>query len=125
MLTERRLKQFREKLEADRLRLLEDVNGQHVFSEEGFGYSTHMADDASTAFEQAKELTLRNNAEWLLVEVEKALQKLDDGTFGYCEGCGEEIDTARLKAIPYASLCLKCQELKEFKRDNREYKNLK
>ncbi len=125
MLTERRLKQFREKLEADRLRLLEDVNGQHIFSENGFGYSTHMADDASAAFEQAKELTLRNNAEWLLVEVEKALQKLDDGTFGYCEECGTEIDTARLKAIPYASLCLKCQELKEFKRDNREYKNLK
>lgn len=48
----------------------------------------------------------------MLKEVEKALQRVASGTFGECEGCGQEISPARLKAIPWARYCLICQELR-------------
>jgi RNA polymerase-binding protein DksA len=73
------------------------------------GYSTHMADDASAAFDQARDLALRGNLERMLNEVQQALHRYGNGTYGVCEECGEAIDPARLKAIPHARLCLDCQ----------------
>lgn len=77
---------------------------------ENLGYGTHMADDATEAYEQAKELALRQNAEKLLDQVNDALEDLDKGTYGTCRLCGEQIDPARLKALPYVTLCLRCQQ---------------
>lgn len=77
---------------------------------ENLGYGNHMADDASDAFEQAKELALQQNAQRLLVQVEAALQRFDQGNYGLCENCGAQIDPARLKALPYATLCIRCQQ---------------
>jgi DnaK suppressor protein len=74
------------------------------------GYGNHMADDASEAFEQAKDLALRQNAEQLLAQVKEALARFDRGTYGICQQCREEIDPARLEALPYANLCLRCQQ---------------
>jgi DnaK suppressor protein len=74
------------------------------------GYGNHMADDATEAFEQAKELALRQNAEQLLVQVKEALARFERGTYGTCQQCRQEIDPARLKALPYANLCLRCQQ---------------
>ena len=86
-----------------------------VVKEEGVGYSTHPADDATLAFDQARDLAVQVNAEQTLRLVEDALARFDNGTYGLCVDCGSEIDAARLKAIPYAALCLKCQS----KRDQR------
>ncbi len=77
---------------------------------ENLGYGNHMADDASEAFEQAKELALHENARRLLEQVEAALQRFEEGTYGLCENCGAEIDPARLNALPYATLCIRCQQ---------------
>jgi RNA polymerase-binding transcription factor DksA len=74
------------------------------------GYGNHMADDASEAFEQAKDLALRQNAEQVLAQVQDALLRFDQGTYGRCEQCGAEIDPARLKALPYVKYCLHCQQ---------------
>lgn len=74
------------------------------------GYGNHMADDATEAFEQAKELALHQNAKQLLTQVTDALERFEQGTYGLCERCGSEIDPARLKALPYATLCLHCQQ---------------
>ena len=74
------------------------------------GYGNHMADDASEAFEQAKDLALRQNAEKLLAQVKEALVRYERGTYGICQQCRQEIDPARLKALPYANLCLRCQQ---------------
>jgi DnaK suppressor protein len=73
------------------------------------GYGNHMADDASEAFEQAKDLALRQNAEQLLAQVKEALARFERGTYGICQQCRKEIDPARLEALPYANLCLRCQ----------------
>jgi RNA polymerase-binding protein DksA len=69
-----------------------------------------MADDATEAYEQAKELALHENAKQLLVRVTSALERFDRGGYGTCERCGADIDPARLEALPYATLCLRCQQ---------------
>jgi RNA polymerase-binding protein DksA len=74
------------------------------------GYGNHMADDATTAFEQAKDLALRQNLERILRQVEHALHQFEKGRYGICEECGQEIDPARLEVLPCATLCLKCKE---------------
>jgi DnaK suppressor protein len=86
-----------------------------IVREEGVGYSTHPADDGSLAFDQARDLAVQVNAQQTLRLVEDALARLENGTYGLCVDCGEEIDAARLKALPYTPLCLKCQQ----KRENR------
>lgn len=95
--------------ERDRLRMeLERLNAVEKESP-GYRYSNHMADEASDVFEQAKNLALHQNLECLLARMENALTKLEKGTYGVCEECGDRIDPARLRALPYATLCFECQ----------------
>jgi DnaK suppressor protein len=56
---------------------------------------------------------LRQNLERLLDQVEDALERFEAGAYGLCKQCGREIDPARLKALPYATLCLSCQQRRE------------
>ena len=104
---------LRMRLRAERERLLAELSQTNVVDRKNLGYSTHMADDATEAFEQAKDLALRQNLERLLGQVEGALERFEPGTYGLCEQCGREIDPARLKALPYATLCLSCQQRRE------------
>lgn len=80
---------------------------------QSIGYSNHMADDATDAFDQAVDVTLKRDVETSLENVEQALAKLDNGTYGLCENCGMRIDRARLEALPYAKHCLACQVRRE------------
>jgi len=98
-------------LEDERGRLETVISQIDAEGRKNLGYGNHMADDASEAFEQAKDLALRQNAEQMLVQVGDALERFDQGTYGICEHCSAEIDPARLKALPYATLCLRCQQL--------------
>jgi DnaK suppressor protein len=100
-------------LKGEQARLQEIVAEMDAEGTENLGYGNHMADDASDAFEQAKELALRQNAEMLLSQVNDALERLDEGLYGICRRCGQEIDPARLRALPYATYCLRCQQLLE------------
>jgi RNA polymerase-binding transcription factor len=99
-------------LENERVRL-EAVIAQadsDTLAGENLGYGNHMADDATEVYEQAKELALHENAKQLLDQVTDALDRFEQGTYGICENCGEEIDPARLEALPYVNLCLRCQQ---------------
>ncbi len=100
---------LRRMLEAERARLTTELSHYEIASRRNLGLGNHIADDGTDAFEQAASLALQRNQERLLAEVERALQKLDEGTYGLCERCGTEIDFARLKAIPYATYCIHCQ----------------
>jgi DnaK suppressor protein len=97
-------------LEDERARLEAVIARTDSEGVENLGYGNHMADDATEAFEQAKELALHENARQLLVKVTDALDRFDEGTYGTCERCNAEIDPARLEALPYATLCLRCQQ---------------
>lgn len=101
---------LRSVLEAEQARLLAMIAQMEIESDDNLGYGNHMADDATEAFEQAKDLALLQNAQRLLEQVRDAMERLDDGTYGKCESCGESIDPARLEALPYATLCLRCQQ---------------
>ncbi len=83
---------------------------------DGTGYTNHQADDATGVFDQAKDLALRNSTEQTLRLVNDALRKMEQGTYGVCENCGQKIDLARLEAIPYTPLCLGCAESRQFRR---------
>jgi len=104
---------LRKRLEEERERLQEQIHQQEILGKEHSGYGNHIADDATDVFEQTKNLALRRNLERLLEQVEDALRRLDAGTYGICEECGEEISPARLEALPYATLCIKCQQRRE------------
>ena len=96
-------------LEDERARLEALIAQMDAEGGTNLGYGNHMADDATEAYEQAKELALHENAKQLLVQVTTALERFEQGMYGICENCGEQIDPARLEALPYATLCLRCQ----------------
>ena len=77
------------------------------------GLGTHMADQASEVFEQTKNQALRQTLGRTLESVNRALDKMDGGVYAVCDGCGGRIDPARLKAHPYATLCMACQKRAE------------
>lgn len=82
---------------------------------DGTGYTNHQADDATQAFDQAKDHSFLRGSEYRLRLVEDALAKFDNGSYGRCDNCGREIDLARLEAIPYTPLCLPCAEMRDYK----------
>ncbi len=110
------LKRFRKMLEAERERLvgvieeIEEEQERLRLSETSSERSPdpNTAEGGSLAFEIEKELSLHRNATNLLSQAEQALERLDDGTYGICVECGSAIPVARLEAIPYTKLCVKC-----------------
>ena len=71
------------------------------------------ADAGAKAFEREHELALTQNARDLLEQGERALARIDEGTYGVCESCGEPIGKARLIAFPWATLCVGCKQREE------------
>lgn len=77
------------------------------------GYAYHMADVATDTYDREFSLGIASNGRKLLYELDDALKRVDEGTFGICEDCKVLISKSRLKAVPYARLCIKCQEKRE------------
>ncbi|MBV8961173.1 MAG: TraR/DksA C4-type zinc finger protein [Actinobacteria bacterium] len=73
----------------------------------------HQADVGTETFEREKDLSILEQVEAELADVEHALRRLDDGTYGTCEACGKVIDEARLEALPAARFCLDDQSKAE------------
>lgn len=103
--------QARERLEAERQRvegLIAGVRNEGIGESEGeqsgelADYDQHPADTASDTFEREKDLAILEQLEGELAEIEAALQRLDEGTYGVDEQTGEPIDPERLEAIPTA-----------------------
>jgi len=76
-----------------------DLSGEMAFDDE-------YADAGTATFERERDLSLENNVRDLLGKIEKALTRMDEGTYGTCERCGKTIEKARLRALPYANLCI-------------------
>ena len=106
--------QLRKLLEVERAELMEAIGHYEVLARHKKpGLGNHMADDATEAFDQAASLALHLNEQALLGQVEAALARMDKGEYGVCTRCGSAIDFARLKAIPHAELCIRCQQVVE------------
>jgi RNA polymerase-binding transcription factor DksA len=75
------------------------------------GHSQHQADLGSETFEREKDLSLLESLEFELASLEVALRKIDEGTYGVCEACGEEIPAERLEAMPGTRFCIADQTI--------------
>ena len=71
------------------------------------GLDDESADAGTATFEREKDLSIENNVRDLLAKIERALARIDDGSYGTCERCGKPIEKARIKALPYVDLCIK------------------
>ena len=100
----------RERL-AEELRRLGDGN-LSAGGREGNAFSKGTEAAASTT-ELARRVALEQSLKGRLSGVEGALRKLDEGTYGICDGCGQAIDPARLEALPEASLCRNCADMQK------------
>ena len=76
-------------------------------------HSTHMADQGTDNFDRELALNLASGRQESLYDIEDAIRRIDDGSFGACEACGGAIERARLKALPFAKKCMACQNAAE------------
>jgi RNA polymerase-binding protein DksA len=74
------------------------------------GYSLHIADVASDNYERDFSLGLVSEEHKMLLEVEEALKRIENKTYGFCLSCEKHIAAIRLKAVPHTKYCKKCQE---------------
>jgi DnaK suppressor protein len=73
------------------------------------GYSLHMADAGTDNFDREFALSLVSSEQEALYEIEEALKRLEQGTYGLCANCEKPIRRERLEAVPFARLCIQCQ----------------
>lgn len=116
------LEHFRQLLLAERQQYSDQVA---MINETGLGtslqdslqedstYDNHPADLGTETFERSKDLGLRSNALRRLDAIDRALERMDQGTYGICEECGAPIAEARLEVFPSAATCIHCQEARE------------
>ena len=71
------------------------------------GLDDESADAGTATFEREKDLSIENNVRDLLAKIDRALRRIDDGSYGTCDRCGKPIEKARIKALPYVDLCIK------------------
>ena len=89
----------------------EEIAG--LFRDGGDGAGHDQADVGSTAFERDHEMSLARHSREMLSQIEHALERIDDGSYGVCESCGNPIGKLRLMAFPRATLCVACKQREE------------
>lgn len=126
---ETKLNHFKKRLLAEREHFEEEVRASSRYNmeealtdsvQELSAYDNHPADLGSETFEREKDLALWNNTNEILQRISEALDHMDKGKYGICEDCGREIDLERLEALPYTTLCIKCQHQEEDNHQSRE-----
>ncbi len=90
----------------------EAVSAVNAVSESG-GIPSDQADDADALSQAERNRALITHTQHLLTQVNEALARIDAGTYGICTNCGRPIPVARLRALPYAALCIDCQAKSE------------
>jgi RNA polymerase-binding protein DksA len=112
---------FREALLDERRRVqaalqnLHDENSGTLSEDAGeeTAYDNHLADTATETYDRELDYTLEENSEHLLAEIDAALKRIEDGTYGICTNCDGQIPEERLEALPRATLCIDCQRHQE------------
>ena len=92
-------------------RSLDELNELHQTGTDGAG--DDQADAGSKTFEREQELSIAANRLDLLNQIQRAIERVDAGTYGICESCGRPIPKARLKAFPMATSDVECKQREE------------
>ena len=107
------LEQFKQRLIDLRNHITEMLRGKTAEvkePDEPRGYSQHQADEGTDDFGKTISLEVTNKEFVILKQIDRALEKIEEGTYGICDVSGEEIPRARLEAVPYATMTVKAQE---------------
>ena len=116
--TSAELKEVRSELEHDIEQLRNELRHAQsdlvdLMRDSGDGAGDDQADAGAKTYEREQEISLANNAREMLLQTEHALERLDDGSYGICESCGNPIGKLRLQAAPRATLCMPCKMKQE------------
>ncbi|MDK9498917.1 TraR/DksA C4-type zinc finger protein [Streptomyces katrae] len=108
----------RAELESEVLRLRAELDASEVaisglMRDSGDGAGDDQADTGTKNITRESELALAANATSMLEQTERALERLEAGTYGLCENCGRPIGKARMQAFPRATLCVDCKQKQE------------
>jgi DnaK suppressor protein len=103
----RRVEAAIENLHADHPGTMSDETGEDAV------YDNHLADTATETYDRELDYTLEENSEHLLAEIDGALKRIEEDTYGVCSNCGKPIPEERLEALPWATLCIGCQRGRE------------
>lgn len=116
------LKHFEERLIEERIKLLKELGyfedkifneSQRTAAGDLSAYSVHMADQASDAQEREKAYQMASTEGRLVYQIDEALKRIKDGTYGCCSACGKKIPKPRLEVVPHARLCIECKKAEE------------
>lgn len=114
----KQLKEFRQLLARLRDRVVDEISflagdnlnrSQRESSGDLSSYSFHMADQGTDNFDREFALNLVSSEQDVLYEIDEAMSRIDLGSYGVCEACGKAIERARLNALPFAKMCVKCK----------------
>jgi DnaK suppressor protein len=77
--------------------------------DENGSLGNHIADDGSNVTEAERIVTISEDLQYILAQVDAALERMEEGTYGVCQSCGRPIGEERLEAFPYVAYCIECQ----------------
>jgi DnaK suppressor protein len=107
------IEKFKKKLEDLKNQLTHSLKGSTAEvkkPDEATGYSQHQADQGTDDFDRTISLEVTSREYAILRQIERALEKIEDETYGICDITGEDIPIPRLEAVPYATMTVKAQE---------------
>lgn len=110
------IEKYRKRLEEMRdhlRRTLEGSTAEIKKPDEATGYSQHQADQGTDDFDRTISLEVTGNEYVILRQIERALEKIDEESYGVCDVTGKQIPKARLDAVPYATMTVEAQEMME------------
>ena len=121
MMEATKMNELREALEGRRAELQAEIDQMDVElrsigadqEDEKGGLGNHLAEDGSNVMEAERLTTISADLRDILAQVNAALERMDDGTYGTCQRCGKPINPERLEAFPYVAFCIDCQMLLE------------
>ena len=104
------LKKRLEEMKAQLMKVVQGTKEAVTQPDEAKGYSQHSADEGTDDFVKNINLEVTNQEFGVIRQIDRALEKIEEGTYGICDITGEEIPMKRLEAIPYATMTVKAQE---------------
>ena len=116
--TKSELNEIKKELERELVRLRRELAAAEIeiadlLRDSGDGAGDDQADAGTKTFEREHELSLLNNNRDMVVQCERALARITDGTYGVCELCANPIGKARLQVFPRATMCMVCKQREE------------
>ena len=122
-LTKPQVKQFRQLLITERVKVAGEIKSiardvstsPREASGDLSAYTVHMADMAADTYDREISMNIISSEQEVLYQIDDALKRIEEGSYGICQQCNSSITLSRLKAVPYASMCIKCQRVKEQK----------